>query len=301
MTEISLLSAVLTLRPAQAVADVPPLGRAAHALLLNAVHWADAALAERLHSGSEVRPLTASSLIGLSRSSGLRPERTYTLRLAALTAPVAAALLAALRADSSPVAVGAEVRLADAVLRIEQIDTGLANDRPHPHPWAAATHYEDLSAPWLLGRLAPPRHLTLQFTSPTAFKSAGRHVPVPLPGLLFGSLLDRWNAFAPVVFPPELRRYAEECLALSMYQLQTRSVPVKEGGLRVGAVGTARYAATNYDRYWLSLINVLADFALFAGAGVGTTIGLGQCRKITEGREGRSGAARHADSADYSG
>jgi CRISPR-associated endoribonuclease Cas6 len=288
MTDTSLLSAVLTLRPLAALTDVPPLGRAAHALLLNAVHWADAALADEIHAGSDTRPFTTSNLIGLSRPIGLKPDRTYTLRFTAVSAAVTRALLAALQADSSPISIGAEIRLADAVFRIEAVQpasqlTSLPTD--HLHPWAAATGYEELSAPWLLGRVAPPRHVTLQFASPTAFKSGGRHVPVPLPALLFGSLLEKWNAFAPVAFPPELRRYAEECLALSAYQLRTHSLPVKEGGLRVGAVGTARYVATNYDRYWLSLINVLADFALFAGAGAGTTMGLGQCRKIAEERE----------------
>lgn len=77
-----------------------------------------------------------------------------------------------------------------------------------------------------------------------------------------------------------MRRYAEECLALSSYQLKSRVALLKEGGLRIGAVGFARYTATNYDRYWLSLIHLLAVFAFFAGVGVGTGMGLGQCRKL---------------------
>jgi CRISPR-associated endoribonuclease Cas6 len=107
-------------------------------------------------------------------------------------------------------------------------------------------------------------------------------VPLPLPHLVFGSLLERWNAFAPVAFPPELRRYAEECLALSSYELRSRGVLLKEGGLRMGAVGRARYVTTNFDRYWMSLINLLADFAIFSGAGAGTGMGLGQCRRISD-------------------
>ncbi len=93
MPDISLLSLVLTLRPLHTLAEVPPLGRAAHALLLKAVHWADPALAEQLHSGSETRPFTTSDVIGVSRKAGLLPERTYPLRFTALTAPVAGALL----------------------------------------------------------------------------------------------------------------------------------------------------------------------------------------------------------------
>ena len=111
-------------------------------------------------------------------------------------------------------------------------------------------------------------------------------MPVPLPGLVFGSLLERWNAYAPINFPQEVRRYAEECLAISQYELQTRPVPQKSRGLRVGAVGSVTYAALNYDRYWMSLLSVLAGFSLFSGLGAGTTQGLGQCIWLPEtGRE----------------
>ncbi len=334
MPDLSLLSLVLTLRPLHPVVDPPPLGRAAHALLLNAVRCADPALAEQLHAGSEMRPFTASDVIGVSRKAGLSPDRTYPLRFTALTAPVAQALLKALTpgppapfrgspvANSSdrreeenqppsnfprqmkndltegeitasspiggdesaaPLRVGARIELGSARFRIEAVDSGeLATQNLKSeihHPWALATNYEELSAPWLLGRVTPPRLVTLEFFSPTTFKSEGRHVPVPLPHLVFGSLLEKWNAFAPVVFPPELRRYATECLALSSYQLHSRGVMLKEGGLRMGAMGRARYVTTNFDRYWMSLINLLADFAIFAGLGAGTGMGLGQCRR----------------------
>ncbi|CAG1009934.1 CRISPR-associated endoribonuclease Cas6 [Anaerolineae bacterium] len=302
MPETSLLSLVLTLRPLHPLADVPSLGRASHALLLNAVRWADPALAEQLHAGSETRPFTASDVIGVSRKAGLSPDRTYPLRFTALTAPVAQALLKtltpALSRDETtvtgegagPLSPGSTIELGSARFRVEALDSGepaTQNQKSEiqnlksevHHPWAWATNYEDLSAPWLLGRVTPPRLVTLEFVSPTTFKSEGRHVPVPLPHLVFGSLLEKWNVFAPVTFPPELRRYATECLALSSYQLHSRGVMLKEGGLRMGAMGRARYVTTNFDRYWMSLINLLADFAIFAGLGAGTGMGLGQCRR----------------------
>ncbi|MCS6889888.1 MAG: CRISPR system precrRNA processing endoribonuclease RAMP protein Cas6, partial [Chloroflexus sp.] len=89
----------------------------------------------------------------------------------------------------------------------------------------------------------------------------------------------KWNAFAPVALPAETRRFAEECLALTAYNLRTRMTPFKDGGLRPGAVGVARYTALNRDRYWLSVMHLLAEFAFFAGVGVGVTMGLGQCRQ----------------------
>lgn len=304
---MDLLSLVLTLTPipgpspiesADSGRETPWLGRAAHAIVLDCVRQADPALAESIHAGSGLRPFTASGLIGASARQRLSPERLYHLRLTALTAPVASALLMA--AQTGTLRPGEMLMLADMRFGIETVDWGAP---PPPTPagapsessrigegrrnmWAAAATYEALSAPWLLGRARPAPHLSLQFSSPTTFKSEGKHVPVPLPGWVFGSLLEKWNAFAPVALPPEARRFADECLALTRYHLSTQMLPLKENGLRTGAVGQARYTALNADRYWLSLMHLLANFALFAGVGAGTSMGLGQTRRLNE-REAR--------------
>ena len=107
---LSLLSLVLTLRPVQPAEGATPLaapsslGRAAHAVLLDAVHAVDPALAESIHAGSDTRPFTVSNLIGFRRRDGLKPDQTYALRFTALTGPVASALMAA--AANGPLIVG---------------------------------------------------------------------------------------------------------------------------------------------------------------------------------------------------
>lgn len=269
-------------RASQGKGTYEGFGRAAHGLFLSAVRDSNPALAEELHAGSGPRPFTASDLIGYSPRRALDPGRTYGLRFTALTGPVAQAIQAA--AGNGRLAAGQAIELAGREFRIEAVAPGprlraVENGHRRGESWAAATTWEALSAPWLLGRAQPGYRLAIQFASPTTFKSQEKHVPVPMPGWVFGSLLERWNAFAPVALPPEARRYAEECLALSGYQLRTRPMATKEGGLRIGAVGVARYTAINKDRYWLSVMNLLADFALFAGAGAGTTMGLGQVRR----------------------
>ena len=317
MPNISLLSLVLTLRPLHPLTDVPHLGRAAHALLLDAVRWTNPALAEQLHTGSDLRPFTVSDVIGVPRKVGLLPERTYPLRFTALTAAVAQALLRATltptlsrddtavtgegvttltptpsaaspdqgEGSSGPLSPGSTIELGPARFRIEAVDAGdgfppeargndvaqseIQNQRSkiQHHPWAQSMTYEDLSAPWLLGRETPARFIWMQFVSPTMFKVEGRHLPVPLPEQVFGSLLEKWNAFAPVVFPPEARRYAKECLALSSYELRSRGAMLKEGGLRMGAVGRARYVATNFDRYWMSLVQTAGRVCVLCRGG----------------------------------
>lgn len=126
----------------------------------------------------------------------------------------------------------------------------------------------------------PPRQVTLEFASPTAFKSAGLTVPVPMPNLVFGSLVERWNAFSPVTLSPEMRRFGEEMVALSRYRLESRVVEQKNNALRIGGVGQATYVAVAADRYWLAVLQMLADFALYSGVGVQTATGMGQVRRV---------------------
>ncbi len=297
-----LLSLVITLRPLpleDPAALLPAWwGRAAHALLLNVVRRYAPALAEEFHdtagepqsaagdqpgrSQNMIRPFTASTLTGRFVHGTLDPQGLYTLRFTSLRSDLTGILWQA--AQDGPLAPGQVVEL-DYLKFGVVASHPLSGQAPSPTPaahWAALTGYADLSAALLLSKTPAPRRISLEFASPTTFKSGGKHQPLPLPELVFGSLLERWNAFAPIAFPPEARRYAAECLATSRYRLSTRSVALKGGGMRVGAVGSAVYTTLNYDRYWMSLMGVLAGFALFSGVGVGVSLGLGACRSWPE-------------------
>ena len=158
-------------------------------------------------------------------------------------------------------------------------------------PWAASDDYQSLAARYLLpsGPL-PASRWTFVLASPTAFRSQGQTQPLPLPGLFFGSLVKRWNAFAPVALPEEgVKRYAEEMVVISRFSL--RSAPGwdrgqgERRGLRIGSIGKIAYSARNRDRYWLSALGLLAAFALYSGVGAQTTMGMGQVRRMIGNRE----------------
>lgn len=267
---MSLLSLVLTLRPRRAAELPSALGRAAHAALLAAIGRTRPELAQRLHEEAGPRPFTCSSLLGMRPGGAVQPDVTYTLRYTALTAELAA-LLPALFPPGE-----AELELDHVPFAVEAVASAAGE-----HPWAGRTTYEELAARWLLARERPAVQISLHLASPTAFKSGGRVQPFPLPELVFGSLLEKWNAYAPLAFPEETRRFAAECLGVSRFELSTHAAPFKgEGGVKFGAVGTVTYAALNSDRYWLSVLHVLAEFAQFAGVGAGTALGMGQCRQV---------------------
>lgn len=66
---------------------------------------------------------------------------------------------------------------------------------------------------------------------------------------------------------------------MTNYRLESQVVVQKNGAPLIGGVGRATYTALGGDRYWLATIQMLADFALYSGVGVKTTIGLGQVRR----------------------
>ncbi len=267
-----LLSLVLTLRP------LPPeqrgeyplwWGRAAQQMLLQAVRGRDPALAEEMHAPDRPRPYTVSSLLGHFPHRQLDPAQTYALRLTALTAPLSAMLLD-LTAPGGDLAPGRRLELDFAPFEVLAVAA-----EAESHPWAGQTSYRVLTEP-LVDSSA--RRFDFHLASPLVFHSGGRSQPLPLPDLFFGSLLERWNAFAPIAFPEETRRYAAEMLAVSRFAVRSRAVHVKEGGLRVGATGQVQFTALNADRYWLGILRALAGFAFFSGAGSGTAQGMGQCK-----------------------
>lgn len=272
---MDLLSLVLTLRPTATAVLPPRLGRAAQAILFARLAAADAALAQTLHDDEGLKPLTCSDLLGpRSRQGEVTPEQTYTLRYTALTAPVAAALAAAFTVGDLLTFEG---------VGLEVLDCASSSETPplkSDSPWVGSTDYQALAAQHLLPtRPAPEPTFSFLLTAPTAFKSQGKTEVFPLPELFFGSLVNRWNAFAPVALPEEgVRRYAGELVVVSRFKLKSAPGWDRGPGLRIGAMGEVTFRALNRDRYWLAVLGLLAEFALYAGVGTMTTAGMGQVR-----------------------
>jgi len=281
-----LSATILTLTPVQAGTLPATQGRASRALFLRLVAQADPALAERLHAEAQVKPFTCGDLWpGEGVKSGRRTRsrsangrrfdlvavqtgETWTLRYTTLS-PELTTLWLGQVLPSLP----ETFTFGDLGFSVQG-----ATVKADEQPWAGCISYTDLSAPYLLSQVQAPARWSFSFASPTAFRSGGMTVPIPLPDLFFGSLLDRWNATSTVALPAEARRYAAECVAVSNYRLRSRAVPGKDGAVQRGAVGRCDYTALNRDRYWCSVLSVLASFAFYSGAGYQTTQGMGVCK-----------------------
>ncbi|AWR87975.1 CRISPR-associated endoribonuclease Cas6 [Meiothermus taiwanensis] len=139
------------------------------------------------------------------------------------------------------------------------------------HPWAGLSTY-----PRLFQGQAPAS-LGLHFASPTFFRRKGHSYPLPEPRLVFDSLTQRWNAFAPVKVPLEVQE-AWERLMVGSFQGRTHRIAPNEDERGMGFVGRVVYflpKASPTEAQWLQ---ALGRFAFYAGVGAKTSLGFGRVR-----------------------
>jgi CRISPR-associated endoribonuclease Cas6 len=141
-------------------------------------------------------------------------------------------------------------------------------------PGMRETSFEELLEKRLFA-LSPPSKFALSFKTPAVFKSSDLLLPFPLPKLLFGGLLDKWNRFAERTLSEDFRFFAERCIAVSRYKLETELWELEEGVRIQGFLGTCSYAVLVKDPYWTRVAGLLLEFAEFGGIGAKTVMGMG--------------------------
>ena len=276
-----LYAMVLLLGAASASTAPRTGGHLAHAAFLQMVREIDADLSARLHAPAQTaRPFTVSALEGVKRpgggAAGLEPGDDCWLRVTAMESDIVQALMARLREAGGR----SDMWLGPARLLVREalVTSG-------SHPWAGYTTWQQL-----LDGARPAAELTLQFASPTAFgfgqRSWGKKcVVLPEPELVFGSLLRSWRAFSPVQLPVDAEAL-QACLQNDV--IITRIEGLRTQMLRytkapqIGFVGRVTYGLKGTDEGCRRALNALADFAFYAGVGMKTAMGMGQCRRLPD-------------------
>jgi CRISPR-associated endoribonuclease Cas6 len=130
---------------------------------------------------------------------------------------------------------------------------------------------------------------SFEFATLTTFHQNGLSVPLPLPLLVYGSLVQAWNTFSPVPLPVQLNDFLQNCVGISRHKIATGRVSFAALEQHIGFKGSIHYIflpqdKTPYspDEYRLRLqtINLLTKFAFYVGVGVRTTVGMGQVRPL---------------------
>lgn len=243
------------------------LGRAAYALFIDTLRLIDPSCSAALHNGDGLKPFTASIVTHRQPT----PKRPLSLRYTAYKPDVTKVLLNGLL----PYWAKHGLTLQAVPFTLTEVYLELKHS-----PWVGCATF-----PQIIDEANErQRMIKLHFGTPTTFKSShGHSIPLPEPGRVFGSLIQRWNAFAPFMFPDDMLKVLDELLTIEALHIQTSQVAFKNKREdAVGFTGEVSYWIESNDRELVRYLNALADFALYSGVGSRTTVGMGQVRRVRQ-------------------
>lgn len=263
------LSAVTLVLQPEREGQIPAwLGRAAQANFLHTLENLHPVLSKLIHDAPGAKPFTSSTLMGGSAQGDLlhvrRDDRLH-LRYTTLHPQ----LTVLFQQGMLPLWMESGFDLHGQSLRVVSVQAEA--------PGSAEVDYVQL-----VDGAGDKPFITFSFTSPTSFKRTGGYfTPLPQPELVFSSLLDRWNAFAPFRLPETLYDTMHAEIVIDHANIQTEILTFAKGqkGIIPGFTGrvTYRLVCRPAERRYL---HALAQFASYSGVGVKTTVGMGQVHTV---------------------
>lgn len=139
-------------------------------------------------------------------------------------------------------------------------------------PWANACTYAQLYEQ----ASDKDRNLNFTFATPVSFRQGGYDTVLPVKECVFNSLLSRWNKYSGI----EITTIPLESIYPSGFDINTEVISNYDSKF-IGCVGGISYRMLgDIEPLAIKQINALADFALYAGLGRKTTMGMGMVRRV---------------------
>ena len=261
-------------------------GKVLHGLFYELLQKASAAKGDEVHDTSGLKPFSTALLLTdrQRRAEDIRAGEELKVRFTFL--------------DDSIYPLLSRYFLTTPDLSLELVKTELTVARilatPHSgEEWAGCRSFEDIYEQ----ASDEEKHFSFHFATPSFFKRGGGPaypdlmVPLPLPDLLFGSLLRNWNRFSGLPFSEEalLKDIFAHHLEMTAHRIssqQARLVFQKaDGTYRTtafpGFIGKCNFRLVEvHDASVVKQLNALADLAFFSGIGARTTMGFGVMRRL---------------------
>lgn len=283
----SMLSAVLKFRAVDQSILPRTHGKKIHGAFLSMVREHDARLGWRLHKGNESRLFTLSQIFGereiLATSILVKKDAQCFVRVTSLDGELRGYL------ENLKSSAGLLWTLCESNFVLEEVITD-----EERHELAGESSFESLSALWGGPNVSSPSSIRFDFTSPTCFRSGDVNLLFPTPAILFETLADRWKQAAPEPFASQIAseisdllktnvsdhrakpRQIDEIVFVEQYRLATNMLDFGEFR-RIGFSGDLTLSfAPGVPQPWKNLVALLSEFAVFAGVGYQTTMGMGQ-------------------------
>ncbi|MEH2257763.1 CRISPR-associated endoribonuclease Cas6 [Nostoc sp.] len=139
-------------------------------------------------------------------------------------------------------------------------------------PWANATIYAQLYEE----ANECNSSINLSFSTPTAFRQGQYDSTLTTRESVFNSLLSRWNKYSSI----EFTQIAIKSIFPSFVNIHTEILADSRSKF-IGIIGEVTYKILGeIEPIQIKQINALADFALYAGIGRKTTMGMGMSRRL---------------------
>ena len=284
-----ILSALISLTSISSAPILGALGRPAQAWFLSQVMQKRPRLAEALHDGNDSKPFTVSTLLDsnchpLKAGDRLTEGQDCWLRVTTIGEELSDTVLKTVLQK-----LPARLALYKMEFRVDGYTLS-----PREHPWAGETSFAEIAQDSQYVKVS--REARMEFVSPTAFRSNGNDISLPIPGQVFRSLWQKWNAFCPESmqlqeFWPE---FVENCILVNeLTSVNTIHWEFAEGthGAATGFTGTIGFSLLpktkiykKWQPYWDGadvVMQSLTRFAFYSGVGHHSTIGMGQARLVS--------------------
>jgi CRISPR-associated endoribonuclease Cas6 len=261
-------------------------GKVLHGLFYELLQKASAAKGDEVHDTSGLKPFSTALLLTdrQRRAEGIRAGEELKVRFTFLDDAI------------YPLLSRYFLTTSDLSLELVQTELTIARILTTPHSgeeWAGCRSFEDIYKQ----ASDEEKQFSFHFATPSFFKRGGGPaypdlmVPLPLPDLLFGSLLRNWNQFCALPFSEEalLKDVFAHNLEMTAHRIslqQARLVFQKaDGTYRTtafpGFIGKCSFRLLEmHDASIVKQLNALADLAFFSGIGARTTMGFGVARRL---------------------
>jgi CRISPR-associated endoribonuclease Cas6 len=137
--------------------------------------------------------------------------------------------------------------------------------------WASFSTYQQLHE----NASTTERKIHLSFYTPTTFRVSKYDSALPTTETIFNSLLKRWNLYSNLQFSKEIIEHIYPCA----FKINSE-IAIDSRSKLIGFVGDITFQILgDVEPETIQQINTLADFALYAGVGRKTPMGMGMLRR----------------------